>query len=261
MELSLNLKSLFGGKKKDRDDLAEQAQQAEIEERRDMIEGIGELEEKTVKEVMVPRIDVQFIPVDITLEDFYDIIGEQGYSRYPVYDETIDNVIGILYAKDLLCRNIGENFNVRALMRKAYFVPESKHLDDLLREFKLRKVHIAVAIDEYGGVSGIVCMEDILEVIVGEIQDEFDEDEAEDISKLGEGEFLCEARTPIDEVNSAVGLHLPEDDFETLGGYVFELFGRIPAPHEKVEDDEATFIVEDIDGHKINRVRVVLKES
>lgn len=259
--MSLNLKTLFGSKKKDRDELAEQAQQAEIEERRDMIEGIAELDEKTVKEVMVPRIDVQFIPVDISLEDFYDIISEQGYSRYPVYDETIDNVIGILYAKDLLRRDISENFNVRALMRKAYFIPESKHLDDLLREFKLRKVHIAVAIDEYGGVSGIVCMEDILEVIVGEIQDEFDEDEADDISELREGEFLCEARTPIDEINSSVGLHLPEDDFETLGGYVFELFGRIPATQEQVEDDEAVFVVEDIEGHKINRVRIVRKES
>jgi magnesium and cobalt transporter len=258
--LSLNLKSLFGTKKKDRDEQSEQVQQAEIEERRDMIEGIGELEEKTVKEVMVPRIDVQFIPVDISLDEFYGIIGEQGYSRYPVYDDTIDNVIGILYAKDLLRPDIEDNFDVRQLMRKAYFVPESKHLDDLLREFKLRKVHIAVAIDEYGGVSGIICMEDILEVIVGEIQDEFDEDEAEDISELQDGEFLCEARTPIDEINSTVGLHLPEDDFETLGGYVFELFGRIPAVKEQVEDSEAVFIVEDIDGHKINRVRIIRKQ-
>jgi CBS domain containing-hemolysin-like protein len=251
---------LFGTKKKDRDEQSEQVQQAEIEERRDMIEGIGELEEKTVKEVMVPRIDVQFIPVDISLDEFYGIIGEQGYSRYPVYDDTIDNVIGILYAKDLLRPDIEDNFDVRQLMRKAYFVPESKHLDDLLREFKLRKVHIAVAIDEYGGVSGIICMEDILEVIVGEIQDEFDEDEAEDISELQDGEFLCEARTPIDEINSTVGLHLPEDDFETLGGYVFELFGRIPAVKEQVEDSEAVFIVEDIDGHKINRVRIIRKQ-
>ena len=144
-------------------------------------------------------------------------------------------------------------------MRKPYFIPESKHLDDLLREFKLRKVHIAIAIDEYGGVSGIVCMEDILEVIVGEIQDEFDEDEDDGICKLDDNTFVVEARTSIEEVNESVGLHLSEEDFETIGGYVFELFGRIPLKDESVEDDEAIFTVEDIDGHKINQLKLVVK--
>ncbi len=254
----MSLKDLFSSKKKSQ---APIEQQAEIEERRDMIEGIGELDEKTVKEVMVPRIDVAFISVDISLNDFYDVIGDQGYSRYPVYDETIDNVIGVLYAKDLLQPGIEKDFNVRSLMRKVYFVPESKHLDDLLREFKLRKVHIAVAIDEYGGVSGIICMEDILEVIVGEIQDEFDEDEGEDISKMADGSFFCDARTPIDVFNEEVGIELPADDYETLGGYVFEKFGRIPDAGESIEDNRATYRIEDIDGHKINHVKVSLKDT
>jgi CBS domain containing-hemolysin-like protein len=250
-------KGLFG--KKLSDPASQKQEQVEIEERQTMIEGIRELRDKTVREIMVPRIDVQFIPSDITLMDLYTIIQSQGYSRYPVYDQTIDNIIGVLYAKDILRQEIEKDFDAKKLMRKPYFIPESKHLDDLLREFKMRKVHIAIAIDEYGGVSGIVCMEDILEVIVGEIQDEFDEDETEEICKLDTGTYAVEARTPIEMINEAVGLHLADEDFETIGGYVFELFGRIPSKGESVEDSQATFTVEDIEGHKINRLKLVVK--
>ena len=141
----------------------------------------------------------QFVEDTATLEELRTIIGEEGYSRYPVYSETIDNVVGILYVKDII-RLASEVFDVRKIMRKPYFVPDTIRLDKLLREFKKRKVHIAIAIDEYGGVSGIVSMEDILEVIVGEIQDEFD-DEDEEIIEVGEGIYICDARTPIDEIN------------------------------------------------------------
>ncbi len=228
-------------------------------ERNNMIEGINELSQTAVKEVMVPRIDVQFLEESITLEELKTIIGEEGYSRYPVYNETIDNVVGILYVKDII-RHFGQEFDVRQIMRKPYFVPDTIRLDKLLREFKKRKVHIAVAIDEYGGVSGIVSMEDILEVIVGEIQDEFD-DESEDIVEVGEGIWLCDARTPIDEINEKLKIDLPEDDAETLGGFVFEQFGRIPANLEKVNYNSYEFIVQEIDGHKINRVKVVKKSN
>lgn len=251
------LKNLFTKKGQNLDQ--ELREQEEIEERRTMIEGIGELNDKTVKEVMIPRVDVEFINSEITLDELYDVIQEQGYSRYPVYEGTIDNIVGVLYAKDILRHGIENAFSVKALMRKPYFIPESKHLDDLLREFKIRKVHIAIAIDEYGGVSGIVCMEDILEVIVGDIQDEFDEDEGDGILKLEEQVYLVEARTSIDEVNEKLGLHIDEEDFETIGGYVFELFGRIPAQFESVDDEQATFTVEDIEGHKINQVKLIVK--
>ncbi len=237
----------------------EERTKVELEERQTMIEGIRELNDKTVKEVMVPRVDVQFISSDITLDALYLVIQEQGFSRYPVYEQTIDNIIGVLYAKDILRHGIDKEFNVKALMRKPYFIPESKHLDDLLREFKIRKVHIAIAIDEYGGVSGIICMEDILEVIVGEIQDEFDDDEDDGICKLDDSTYVVDARTSIEEVNEAAGLHLCEEEYETLGGYVFELFGRIPLKDESVEDDEAIFTVEDIEGHKINQLKLVVK--
>lgn len=234
-------------------------EQVEIEERQTMIEGIGELNDKTVKEIMVPRVDVEFINSNVTLDELYGIIQEQGFSRYPVYEDTIDNIVGILYAKDILRHGIENGFDVKALMRKPYFIPESKHLDDLLREFKIRKVHIAIAIDEYGGVSGIVCMEDILEVIVGDIQDEFDDDEGDGIFKVEDQVYIVEARTSIDDVNEKIGLKIDEDDFETIGGYVFELFGRIPAEKESVEDLQAVFTVESIDGHKINQLKLVVK--
>ena len=233
----------------------------ELEERKEMIEGIVELKELTVKEVMVPRVDVQFIDSTTSLEDLYSIIEEQGYSRYPVYEQTIDNIVGVLYAKDMLRREIPNPFDVKQLMRKPYFIPDSKHLDDLLREFKKRKVHIAIAIDEYGGVSGIICMEDILEVIVGEIQDEFDEDEDEEIRRIDEHTYLIDARTSIDEVNEVCSLNLSDEEFETIGGYVFELFGRIPKKGEEIEENDALFIIDDIDGHKINEVKLILKRS
>jgi CBS domain containing-hemolysin-like protein len=243
--------------KRCKDDLPEDAEV--VEERESMIEGIGELSETSVREVMVPRIDVQFIDDAISLEELYEIIAEQGYSRYPVYTDTIDNVVGILYVKDIIKRNISENFDVKRFMRKPYFVPETKKLDELLREFKKRRVHIAVSIDEYGGVSGIVTMEDILEVIVGEIQDEFDEDETDDIIQIGDGIYLCDARTAIEELNERLQLSLPEEDFETLGGFVFELFGRIPASQEKTSFNDMDFVVQEIEGHKINRVKIVMK--
>ncbi|MCK9286209.1 MAG: hemolysin family protein [Sphaerochaetaceae bacterium] len=230
-----------------------------VEERKNMIEGIGELAETTVREVMVPRIDVQFVSDTTSLDELYKIIAEQGYSRYPVFTDTIDNVVGVLYVKDILKRGPDKPFELRSVMRKPYFVPDTKRLDDLLREFKKRKVHIAVAIDEYGGVSGIVSMEDILEVIVGEIQDEFDDDEEEGIVTVSEGIFICDARVSIDELNERLNLVLPEDDFETLGGFVFELFGRIPSGQEKITYNDMDFIVQEIEGHKINRVKIVMK--
>ncbi|MFA5514405.1 MAG: hemolysin family protein [Sphaerochaetaceae bacterium] len=231
-----------------------------IEERKNMIDGIEELSETLVREVMVPRIDVVFVNDSITYDDLKILIAEEGYSRYPVYTDTIDNVIGILYVKDLIRLNAGLNsFEVKRFMRKPYFVPESKRLDELLKEFKKRKVHIAIAIDEYGGVSGIVSMEDILEVIVGDIQDEFDDEEDDEIIEMGEGIYLCDARAAIDDVNDRLNLTLPEDDFDTLGGFVFEQFGRIPQNQEKVEYNNIDFVVQEIDGHKINRVKIVIK--
>lgn len=256
------LKSIFGGKdKRCEDPLSERQKEEEIEEREDMIEGVSELDEKTVKEVMVPRIDVQCISVGSTYDEVIDFIEEQGFSRYPVYEDNIDNVVGILYAKDLIRKEAEKDFSIRKLMREAFFVPDSKRLDDLLRDFKKQKVHIAVAVDEYGGVSGIVCMEDIIEVIVGDIQDEFDADEEENIRRVDDDTYLCDARTPIEEINEELDLDIPEDDYETIGGYVFEKFGCIPGKGDVASSENADFVVESIDGHKINEIKVILRRS
>lgn len=230
-------------------------------EEKDMIRGIVRLSETTVKEVMVPRIDVVFISIDSSMQELVDTLAECGFSRFPVYKDTIDNVVGILYVKDLLkYRGSDEKVDIEKIIRRPYFVPESKKLDSLLREFKRRKVHIAVAVDEYGGVSGIVCLEDIIEEIVGDIQDEFD-NEVEDILEIGEGTYLCDARVDIEDLNEKLNLQLPEEDFDTLGGFVFDLFGKIPVKYEKVSWKGNDFIIQEMDGHKIKTVKLVRRSD
>ena len=226
------------------------------EEKEDMIRGVVDLSDTAVKEVMIPRIDVDFIPMDMETEELLKRVAESGHSRFPVYAESIDNVVGILYVKDLInsfARK--EPINLEKIIRKPFFVPESKRIDSLLREFKRRHVHIAVAIDEYGGISGIVCMEDIIEEIVGDIQDEFD-NEGEDIASIGEGLWLCDARVDMDDLAECLHTELPSDEFETLGGFVFDLFGKIPVRYEKVRWKNFAFIIQDMDGHKINTVKI-----
>ncbi|MBN2874199.1 MAG: HlyC/CorC family transporter [Spirochaetales bacterium] len=226
-------------------------------ERREMIRGIEELSETTVKEVMVPRIDTVFIPLDAQRDELLATVIECGHSRIPVYRETIDDVVGVLYVKDLLLAIAkGEQIDLSTLIRKPFFVPESKRIDTLLREFKRRHVHIAIAIDEYGGVSGIVCMEDIIEEIVGDIQDEFD-DEREDIVALGDAAWLCDARVNLEDLNEEIGVNLPTEGFDTLGGFVFDLFGKIPARYEKVSWQLFDFVIQEMDGHRIGAVKIL----
>ena len=246
-------KKIFG---KANDDEEEGYNSLNIEEK-DMIRGIVELSDTNVKEVMVPRIDVVFVSIDTPFKELISTLTECGHSRVPVYQETIDNVVGVLYAKDLLsCILDKKEIDIASIIRKPYFVPDSKRLDSLLREFKRRRVHIAIAVDEYGGVSGIVCLEDIIEEIVGDIQDEFD-NEGEDIVELGEEIFLCDARVNIEDLNEQIQLKLPEDEFDTLGGFVFSLLGKIPVKFEKVSYDGLDFIIQEIDGHKIKSVKVI----
>lgn len=231
------------------------------DEKRDMIRGIVDLSDTSVKEVMIPRIDVDFLSIEIEDAEMLEKVAESGHSRFPVYKESIDNVVGVLYVKDLirlLARK--EAIDLEKIVRKPFFVPESKRIDSLLREFKRRHVHIAIAIDEYGGVSGIVCMEDIIEEIVGDIQDEFD-NEREDILPIGDGVWLCDARVSLDDLNDVFGGEIPDDEFETLGGFVFDLFGKIPVKYEKVSWKQFDFIVQDMDGHRINTVKIVTRKE
>ena len=231
------------------------------EEKRDMIRGVVDLSETSVKEVMVPRIDVDFIPLNIESAPLLQKIAESGHSRFPVYKETTDDVVGILYVKDLISLMAkGEPLNVEKVIRKPFFVPDSKRIDDLLREFKRRRVHIAVAADEYGGVSGIVCLEDIIEEIVGDLQDEFD-DEAEPVLSIDDGVWLCDGRTALDDLADTINSALPSDEFDTLGGFVFNLFGKVPVRYETVSWNGFDFIIQAMDGHRITTVKVVKKKD
>ncbi len=231
------------------------------EEKKDMIRGIEDLSETSVKEVMVPRIDVDFININTPGQELLEKIAASGHSRFPVYADSIDNVVGILYVKDMIrCFSKNEEIALDKIIRKAFFVPESKRIDSLLREFKRRHVHIALAVDEYGGISGIVCMEDIIEEIVGDIQDEFD-NEREDIIPLGPNAWLCDARTSLDDLNETIDSNFPVEDFDTLGGFVFDLFGKIPVKYEKHSWNNYDFIVQDMEGHRINVIKVILKNG
>jgi len=226
------------------------------QDQQEMIRGVVELSGTTVKEVMVPRTDTVFLSVNASRDELFSLIVASGHSRFPVYEETIDKVIGILHIKDVLKVLVNNApFDVRALVRKPYFVPVSKHIDDLLKEFRRKKVHIAVVVDEYGGVSGIACMEDILEEIVGDIQDEFDH-EPEDILPVGEGAWLCDARVNLKDLAEETGLDFPADDFDTLGGFVFDLLGKIPVKYEKAVYRGIDLVVQEMDGHKIMSVKV-----
>ncbi|MDR2073363.1 MAG: hemolysin family protein [Spirochaetaceae bacterium] len=227
-------------------------------DQQEMIRGIVEFKDTTAKEVMVPRIDVVFLSSAASREDLLKTIVESGHSRFPVYEETIDNVVGILYVKDVLKALVtGEDFSIMDILRKPFFIPKSKHINEVLREFRRRRVHIAVAMDEYGGVSGIICMEDILEQIIGDIQDEFD-NEKEDILKLEEGIWLCDARVNLEDLSEELGISLPTEKFDTLGGFIFDLFGKIPVKYEKALYNGDEFIIQNMEGHKIGMVKILL---
>jgi len=243
------------------DTLFKKRHSTETPDEREMIHGIRELASTSVKEIMVPRIDVVFFSLDAPVQEVLQKIVESGYSRFPVYKDTIDNVVGMLYVKDILMKLVqGQPIRFAEILRKPYFVPESKKLDSLLREMKRRKVHIAIVVDEYGGVSGIVCLEDIIEEVIGDIQDEFD-DEKEEILRIGDNAFLCDARINLHDLNEELGLGLPEEDFDTLGGFVFELFGKIPARYEKVSYKNLEFVIQEMEGHKIKSVKILLAEK
>lgn len=231
------------------------------EEKQNMIQGVEDLSNTSVKEVMIPRVDADFISIDTPFDDLMEKVANCGHSRIPVYSESIDNVIGILYVKDLIHLFAAhEKISIEKILRKPFFVPESKRIDSLLREFKRRHLHIAIAIDEYGGVSGIVTMEDIIEEIVGDIQDEFD-NEREDVVPLGNNIWLCDARVDIDTLNETIESQFPNEEFDTLGGFVFDLFGKIPVKYEKASWNHYDFIVQDMEGHRINLVKVIKKSS
>lgn len=222
-----------------------------------MIEGVLQVSEMQVRDVMIPRSQMDVIDIIQTPEQFIPFVIETAHSRFPVVEESKDNVIGILLAKDLLRFYAGEEFNVRDMLRPAVFVPESKRLNVLLREFRINRNHIAIVVDEYGGVAGLVTIEDVLEQIVGEIEDEYDFDETEDNILLDRtGRWRVKATTEIDDFNAALGTHFSDDDFDTVGGLVIGHFGHVPKRGEQVTFGGLHFQVLRADSRRLLAVLV-----
>ena len=223
-----------------------------------MIRNIIELESITAKEIMVPRVDVVYLDVRSDIDEIIKIVDAKGRTRLPVYDGNLDNIIGILHAKDLLKYfNKEEKFDLSKNLRTAYFVPESKLIGDLLVELREKRIHLAVVVDEYGGMSGIVCLEDIIEKIVGEIQDEFDH-ETDEVIEIGNDQYLVDPHISVEDLNERLGLSLPEDEVDTLGGLIYAFFGRIPIKNESIIHDNIKYTINSIAGRKLKRVKLEL---
>jgi CBS domain containing-hemolysin-like protein len=228
----------------------------EKEERR-MIYSIFQFGDTLCREIMVPRIDVLALEVKTPLSQAITSLIDSGHSRVPVYDDSIDNVIGLLYAKDLLRLQInpGEKDSMRKFLRPAYFVPESKKVDELLAEMQAKGIHIAVVVDEYGGMAGLVTLEDIVEEIVGEIRDEYDQKEELLVQKVNEDEYLFKARVSLDDFNDALGTSVESDQTDTLGGILYGELGRVPAEGDSMRIEDWELIIEEVRGRRIGKIR------
>lgn len=235
------------------------------EEEKEMIRNIFEFGDTMVKEVMIPRVDMACIPSDTKLGSILKLIKKMGHSRIPVYEETIDNIIGILYAKDLLriyqqWYTSKEKFDLKGIIRKAYFVPENKKIDELLDIFQKDRIQVAIAIDEYGGTAGLITMEDVVEEVVGEIIDEYDK-EIKLFEMTGDNIVIADAIISIDKINEILNIEIPENDFETLGGFIFDLLGRVPKKNEKIKYQNFQIIIEQVVKNRIRRVKIIKELS
>ncbi|HMH25797.1 MAG TPA: hemolysin family protein [Gemmatimonadaceae bacterium] len=229
----------------------------------DLIDAVFEFSEKNAREVMTPRTELVALPVEATLSEVLGVVQESGLSRYPVYDESIDNIIGVVLAKDLLKllapRANTEAFDLPSIMRPVHVIPGSREVEEVLADFKRLKEHMAVVLDEYGGTAGVVTMEDLLEEIVGEILDEYDTPEdAEAPLHTRAGETLVPGSTHIGELNEHFSLTIPDVDYTTIGGYVFGMLGRLPVVGDRVIAGGAIFTVREMDGRRIESLSVDL---
>ncbi len=232
------------------------------EPERRMIRSIMEMDETTVREVMVPRIDIIATSVEDGFAEVSRLMVEKGYSRLPVYEDTVDNVIGVVYAKEVL-RHLAKGtcpVSVRELAWPAHFVPESKKVDELLGEMRQQRLSIAIVVDEYGGTAGLVTVEDLVEEIVGEIEDEFDVREQE-IQLVTPTEAIVDARVGIDDLGEMFDLHIEKEDFDSVGGFIFNSLGRMPSVGDEVRVDGLVIRVLTVMGRRIKKVRVTKMES
>ena len=249
---------------KELQDLIQESEEQGIinEEEGDMLHSIFEFGETIVREIMVPRTDMVSCSVDSTLREVLDTIIESGHTRLPVFAGTNDKIVGFIYAKDLL-RYWGDTDSTRLLdkvIRPPYFIPESKKIESLLQDFRTKRVHIAIVVDEYGGTSGLVTIEDLLEEIVGEIHDEYDIEEKQ-IAEQPDGSLLVDAGLPLDELEEHFDIEIERDKFDTVGGYVLHLLDEVPDAGDDIVDGELHMTVIDSDDRKIHKVRIIRNET
>lgn len=225
-------------------------------EEKEMIYNIFEFGDLRIKDIMVQRQDISSVSVDSNYDEVIEEFKKEKFSRLPVYEENIDNIVGIVYLKDfILLDQSKEDFDLRKIMRQPNETFEFMKIADIYKDFQLNRVHMAVVLDEYGGVAGIVTMEDIVESVMGDIQDEYDEEE-EDIQIIKEDEYLVLGETKLDDLNSMVGTNLESEDFDSVGGFVIGLIGRLPKKGEVVEYQGIKFVIESIDKNRIEKIRI-----
>lgn len=226
---------------------------------REMIYSIFQFGDTLAKDIMVPRIDIMALDINTTLGEARSLFVHAGHSRVPVYEDTVDNVVGLLYAKDLLSVRDDEALiaNHRGLLRLAYFVPEAKKVDELLAEMQARSMHMALVVDEYGGVAGMVTLEDIVEEIVGEIRDEYDESEELPFEQISADEYVFLGKIDLDIFNEIMGTEIATDNADTIGGYIYGQIGDVPTGGESLDADSVKLIVDEVVGRRINKVRAI----
>ncbi|MGK9475891.1 hemolysin family protein [Melioribacter sp. OK-6-Me] len=231
------------------------------EDEHELIEGIVSFRSVTAREIMTPRVDIVAVPVDITFDELMKVINESGYSRIPLYENSLDNIIGIIYVKDLLpyLKNpeMRKSLSLRKIAREVFFVPQTKYINELLHDFQEKKLHLGIVVDEYGGTSGLISLEDILEEIVGDIRDEFDKEE-NPIVKISDNTYLLSGRLPIDELSELLGKDLSneDDDYDTLAGFILNHAGSIPEEGFSFTDKGIKFTVKEILNKRINKILV-----
>jgi CBS domain containing-hemolysin-like protein len=237
---------------------AKEGEQAEgaisREEGRELLQSIVDFTETVVREVMTPRPDIVAIRADATIQDLRTLFREEQYSRMPVYRDNLDNLLGIVFVKDLVALPPGAEPPLTTMMRPAYFVPESKRVSELLKEMQRRQAQMAIVVDEYGGTGGLVTVEDLLEEIVGEIRDEYDV-ESETVTDEGSGVFVFSGKVSVDEVRDRLGVEIEREGFETVGGYLLSSLGRMPYVGEVVEIDALSFEVLEVERRRVTKIR------
>ena len=228
------------------------------EEESDMIQSIFDFKEKTVGEIITPRVDIVSLKSDESIDKAMDIIGERQFSKIPIYIDTIDNIKGILYAKDIIPYLMGSrpNVNLQSLARQPFFVPETKPIDDLMEEFKLRKTSIAIVVDEWGGTEGLVTLEDVVEEVMGEIRDPYDQEES-NVLKQSDGSFIVDGSITIYDLEEETDIEFPEDrDYDTLGGFILDILTDIPQTGEQVEFNDMVFTVQTVESNRIGKIKI-----